>query len=714
MKLQTFLVAAIFSSSALFSADDVKVIMGFEPEDAQTAVHDWCRGNYLNGFKNGRFVEEHVTQGKYALKVVPKITEAQNWKLIENYSKGKYNLELTGQTPIGGWHDVQDWFYQRYGNLFDDALNNRMCKSRDWSGYEVLRFDVFSTAAPFIMGTKLLDYGQGPRTSAAPQGLRSNLIKFKIPAGSQMTCEIPLAEVARICELDLSKMQGFVMRYNGYEGDTDLFVDNVRLVKKDAMASDAKFPIITPIDPISPFTRKVVYFEPPKIDEAKMNRTEGKVAKIEPMTIYEGKGVYANSNGHFGGSGVTYKQNSVRGVVAYDDNRILVIFKGEAPKGARQTSTFISESGGDIGMATFDGGKTWGGVMEGEAVATYFFDWYWRGSMSSDATTGDLYFSGTQNCSSYHEHYDVFFRRLRFIGNGWVEDRFSIIDQNMNKCPMWSRSLKLKNGRIWSSWTDGYGGVIPRFSDDDGYTWEPCKDAAETKIPRPFYTPNLEDLKKPEAQRPKPPKEILIWPGTPILFAEGGNGKLGGFLVAYKDGVAALSNDGFWQVNDGKEWGKLNPQPKWKNNEKDHLGYISETILGDSKIFVARSAFFQDADGEKWDELQVASMNDDGSWGEVEILEDKDVYDSILTASGKTVFCFYTKKAGEGRYEVRYRRWKDGKWEPSVLVSTETVKINHIAVPQISRPNFVAVFWDQLRPKGGGPTWIKFAKIPNE
>ncbi len=647
--------------------------------------------------------------------VVPKDSEAQNWKLISNYSSGKTCIvtgqALTAEPPNGGYHDVQDWFYQRYGTFWDDALKHRMSSPRDWSGYEVLRFDVFSTTAPFILGMKLIDAGIPPRIQAASQGIRSGLILFEIPPGQEMTCEVPLAEIAKLCELDLSKIQGFNMRFNGYKGETELFLDNIRIVGKDAMGSDAKFPLLKPYEAPKPFARKVMYFEPTKSDEGNMRRVEGKVERIDPKQVYLGKGAYGCSQGHLGGSGLTYYQNTVRGVAVYDDNRILFIFKGDVPNGARKTSNFASETNGCLGMATFDGGKTWGGVTGGEAVATNFFDWFWRGSMSSDSS-GNLYFSGTQNCTSYHEHYDVFFRRLKFAGNGWVEDRFSIMDQNMQKCPCWSRSLKIKSGRIWSAWNDGFGGLMSRFSDDDGYTWDPCKDAAETKIPRPFYTPNLDELKKPEAQRRKPPKEVLIWPGTPILFAEGCNAKNGGFLAPFGESVVAFTTEGFWQTYEGNAWGKVNDKPKWKSED---LGFGSETVIGEKKLFFARSAFHDDSGTERLAPLEAVCLKDDASgWNDVEVLEEGNVANSILTASGANVYCFYSKKSGD-KYELRYRRWKAGKWEPSVLVSTENVRINQIAAPQISRPNFVAVLWDQSTTSAKGqPTWIKFAKFPNE
>ena len=156
-------------------------------------------------------------------------------------------------------------------------------------------------------------------------------------------------------------------------------------------------------------------------------------------------GAYTGGAGPFGGSGPVYTQSIRRGCVAYENDRLCGIFGGGIKKpGARYPT------GGLYATASFDGGTIWGGLKPGEKEAVHLKDWYGRATGSSDAT-GNIYLVSTENCCSYHEGYDAFFRRLAFTGEGWEDDRVSMIDQNIRKCPGNSRAWRLPNGRIWAT-----------------------------------------------------------------------------------------------------------------------------------------------------------------------------------------------------------------------------------------------------------------------
>ncbi|MFH1022609.1 MAG: hypothetical protein V1809_04415, partial [Planctomycetota bacterium] len=445
------------------AAEPVKVLYGFE------------NGNDLKGVVVLKdLVENHATEGKQSLMFGNGYPES--WRYIKSYAEGK-PTGLMAQPPVkGAYEDVLDWFYQRYGCVLDDACRNRD-RQLDWSSYSSLRFDIFSEKAPAVLATRIFD-SNGPKIRAHYLGVRSGLGVFKIPQDKEVTCEFPIVEMAAAAEMDLSRMMGFVLRINGFEGEALLYVDNIRLVMKDAAAGDAKFPIIKMEGDVKPYARPVIY-NPVKRNAEKMTPVRGKVEKVGPVTVFTGNTVWNASDTAFGGSGVTYAQSLRRGCVAWDDNRLLVLV------GAN----------GLTAAASFDGGKTWGGITPGEKEQTKLPSWGVRGSGAADGT-GDAYIIGTQNCSSYHEGYDIVFRRLAFVGEGWAEERMSLISQHLRKCPCESRAWRLPNGRIWTVYTDGWGGCVANFSDDDGYTWVPCKDASKP-VPRPFYEPNLEDLKKP-------------------------------------------------------------------------------------------------------------------------------------------------------------------------------------------------------------------------
>ena len=631
-----------------------------------------------------------ATEGKYARR----LGAGPGWSYVRNYTAGKFT-GLMAQPPRGSYHDIKDWFYQRYGSVLDDARPN-MNRRRDWSGYALLRFDVLSKKAPVVLGMRVFD-SAGPKIRAHYLGNRTGLAVFKIPQDKQITCEFLLAEMAATAELDLSKAQGFALRLNGYAGEAEYYVDNIRLVTAKAAANDLKHPRVKMEGEVEPYKRRVVYKPTPR-DSEKLRRAAGPVEKIGPVTIDAAPyALYSCFGGHFGGSGVTYSQTLRRGCVAYDNNRLCFIFGGATkPAGGKRGKHGI------FAMASFDGGKTWGGITPGEKEPTHLPTWgnHFRATGSSDST-GDIYMVGTENCSSYHEGYDILMRRLALTGDGWVDDRMSIASQNNRKCACISHAWRLANGRIWLTWTDGWGGTAAKCSDDDGYTWMPSKDAAITTLPRPFHQPGLEDLAKPAEQRTKPPANVLVWPSTPVP---------GPLLVPYKTGVALFGHkgrkgtdgDASWQVHDGTAWG---PVTKTGLGTPAH----SATVVGKDHLFIAT----------RRKRLVVADFNN-GKWTK-ETLEPDAVGDAILTASGKAAFCFYVKAVKEGEtttYQVRYRRWANGKWEPSVLVATEDWPINHVAAPKICPPDYAAIWWDERittnNRHGKRPTMIRFARIPNK
>jgi len=357
-----------------------------------------------------RFTKKHATQGAWS--VAYRVTKGR-YNMLPRYAKGVF-VSLTARPPLDSYHDPADWYYQRQCQIIDDALAKRYkARPRDWSPYALLRFDVFSEGASAVLGMRVHDMS-GPRIPARPLGLRTALGVFKVPADKQVTCEFPLAEMAEAAEMDLAKVQGFNLRCNGYEGEAVVHIDNIRLVAKETAEGDAKLPIVKMQGPARPFARKVVYSPPVKKDAGKMKRQVGPVEPLGPVTVLNAPGGYACGVGHFGGSGSTYFQNTIRGVVAYDNDRLLVTMKAILPADkVRRAGKHVCEGGGVVALASFDGGKTWGGLRPGEKLPVQFGNWYWRAFTCGDGG-GDLYDIGTQNCSSYHEGYDVYTRRLTF------------------------------------------------------------------------------------------------------------------------------------------------------------------------------------------------------------------------------------------------------------------------------------------------------------
>jgi len=634
-------------------------------------------------------LRQHATQGQFAWKCR---WDPKRWSWVQRQLKSK----RPGAWPTGETgYDIYDHFFQRECQLWKQAWR----KPADWSGFERLRFDVTSVGARVRLGFRVRD-ASGPLLRGKLTGLRTGLAVFAVPADKTVTCDVPLAELATAGELDLGRVHRYNIRFNGLPAGTppkELYLDNVRLVAKDGEPKP-KLPVVRMAGAVRPFARRV-YVKPPteRIAE-KLKREIGPVEPLGPVVINRAclfSSGAGHMGGHFGGSGATYFQTARRAVVAYDNRRLLVVMAGAtAPIRSRK----VKRVGGLLALASSDGGKTWTG-LQGETVGFSLLRWHLRAGYHADRF-GNVYGVGTPNCDSYNEGQDICLHRLAFTGKTWVNDRFAIIHQDGYKCPSNCQALALANRRIWAAWGDGFGGSLARYSDDDGFTWVPCKDAAQ-KPPRPFYEPKLEDLGKPDA--PKPPKEILLWP-TPVA--------IGPFITPYKDGVAALGSDRRgpkWAVHDGAKW--LPPKPRPAIGR----GLITVTTVGADRVCVARGGGYHNLGHETLAKYVVVALLDGGTWKRA-VLDTGAIGSTIVTASGDAAYCFYVKKVGEPEkpaYEVHYRRWKAGKWEAAVKVATEDRRINHLTAPQVCPPSYAAVFWDQHFTKRTDPSEVKFVRVPN-
>ncbi len=634
--------------------------------DGDVTIYE-CKKSSSRDFPRTSLFRKGATQGTHALRWRPVKCEARSWGSIAKALKSR---RFSYWPPTGVPTHTSDnpyYFFQRFCKVWRYQTGK---SSGDWSGWDRLRFDVLAPDAAVVLGVFVRDKC-GPRISCGPVGVRTDVVIFRVPKGEQVTVDFPLAEMAAVAELDLKKVYRYQCRINGYEGATDIYFDNVRLAKKDA---PAKHKLIAMEGEPKPFFRPVYHKAIERV-AAKLKRETGPVEKLGPIDVGSGK---------FGGSGATYVQNSRRACVAYDNKRLLVASIGSWGNGLRSA------------WASFDGGKTWGGLAPGEKGPA-ILKWGLRANMCADYG-GDVYLLGTPNCDSYNEGHDICMFRLIFTGEKWQDGYFTHIGQNGYKCTAWARALRLKSGRIWAAWCDGWGkgAALAKRSDDDGHTWVPSKDA-DAKLPRPFLAPKLEDLAKPAAERAKPPKRALLWPATVVP---------GPFLVPYKGGVAAFStNGGAWQVHDGEKWG-----PKQKGPAIG--GIVSGAILGEDHVFLVRGSNFNFSGAKETLADLVVAHHEGGAWKK-ETLESANVADAILTSSGESVFCFYVKKLAADKYVVRYRRWKDGKWEPSQLVATEPARINHVAAPQRCAPDYAAVWWDTRPRTSKGKGELRFARIPN-
>ncbi|MFH0980825.1 MAG: sialidase family protein [Planctomycetota bacterium] len=697
--------------------EGVQVLYDFEPGEANVNVH-------------AKVEKGMASHGEYALSVdMSGGRMAQYCPVSPEPNRMKALPAIMAMPPSHDYHDVMQWYYERYCAIFDECgVANRMTQPlRDWSGFDRLRFDVYAKDAPVILGLSVRD-GTGPKFRIGFTGMRSGNAVFNVPAGKWVTCEFPLKEMARLGDLDLTKAQGFFLHFNGFQGNTPLYIDYFRLVATGA-EEKVKSDVIAPSTNLAARLYKVVKTPPLKKDPENLKREVGPVENLGPVVVTD--------HGGFGRLGVTYCNTVRRGVVFYDNKRIAFLSRDGGDKASRQVNPDSVGGGGIYAHASFDGGQTWGGMTPGEKLPTHLNTWYGRADASADYATGQIFLVGTENCQSYMGGYDTIFRSLDFDGEKWDIGRVAVIDGNMQKCPWWCRVLRTENGRLWACWCDGRVtregvGFPHKYSDDGGLTWFPCRNGDSEEIPHPLYTPDLKDLGK---AHEKAPAKVILLPGELIP---------GPMMTPYKGSLVSFSPHGErWSVHDGKAWdvtvrdakdgGKWNKVPPFGASK----GYAESTVVSveDKHVFVCkggnyRLSFYEvdisrgnttmaKLEQEQQTDLAVAHWDGDaGKWSS-ETLETERVWESILSSSGKAVFCFYAKvepKDGDKKiWVVYYRRWADGTWGEAVKVAEDTVRINRLAAPQRCPPSYAAVLWDHVVQKGEpGPGGIRFARVPNK
>jgi hypothetical protein len=548
--------------------------------------------------------------------------------------------------------------------------------------------------------------------------MRSGKAIFNVPEGKWVTCEFPLAEMIRVGELDPRRMIGFYLHHSGYEGDTAFYLDFVRLVRAGAAPADRE--IVKPRGKPGPRLHKVVRTPPLERDAEKLGRSPAPAEAFGPVT--------ASEEGSFGGLGVTYYNTVRRGVVAYDADRILFLSRGGGDKASRKINPRSDTAGGVYAHASFDGGRTWGGITPGEKLPTHLNTWYGRAGASTDFATGTVYMIGTENCQSYHGGYDTYFRTLGFTGEKWAPERVSMIDANMQKCPFWCHALRLKSGRIWAVWCDGRssthypteGGFPFKYSDDGGLTWSPGKNGDSAEIPRPLYRPSLGELEK---AHEKAPSQVVLLPAQLTT---------GPMMAPFGETFIAVNPAATrWAVQEGEGFSKWREVPAFGRDKR--YSECSVASVEGKHFFACRGGRYGLNDYAKnirrgrttMEKIEAGMQTDlavahyDGEKWDHDVLEAGGVWDSILAASGKNVFCFYAKvekdDAGRNRWAVCHRRWSGGRWGEAVRIAEDPVRLNRLAAPRRCPADFAVVLWDHTVTKGEeGPADIKFVRVPNK
>ncbi|MBL7189009.1 MAG: hypothetical protein ISS70_22005 [Phycisphaerae bacterium] len=310
---------------------------------------------------------------------------------------------------------------------------------RDWSGYDLLRIDVHSDAAPVKLWLALED------NVIEPPVMRT----YQIPADKWVTLELDLREAEHVRELDLAKITNFWLMARSSVRAT-LRIDNIRIARQGTSAhnkllrdnSTMAVPIVRPKRPEAPSTFSAV----------KPDRTI--VRLEEPVAVARGSIV------PFGW------------VSAYDNRFIFVAYstKDKADPEAKDEARAVF---------TDDGGRSWKRLAD---PAARNLDHGTARGCAIDVTGEGIAVSSGPGCAGLgNANPRQHLTKYTFTGVGWQAEHPVILDSDIRHCGSNVSVVRLHSGpfkgRLWASW--GQIGrehaidVHVKLSDDDGQTWIP-------------------------------------------------------------------------------------------------------------------------------------------------------------------------------------------------------------------------------------------------
>ncbi|MFH1022309.1 MAG: sialidase family protein [Planctomycetota bacterium] len=515
----------------------------------------------------------------------------------------------------------------------------------DWSGFDRLRLDIKSTAAPAKIKIRVADSQIVPLPericdvapgkwvtlefdmAAASDAKRLDRGKLKDGQELFFRCRDSAIYPARV--LDRAKVYGVFVNLVKCDGPTTILADNLRLVPQGEKI-ESPLPLVTDASPW-PEAEALPAQTKPKPPERPAVTLDAKPAVGEPVLI-DVSGV--------GGVGYGRMHNDRCGIAVADAGRMAIsVLTGV------NRAVFI----------TADGGKTWKG-LDGGAKPTMLFTGRLMmvGACCTPGDDGpDLFFVTLNHCSGGEEPTWVWFKRVTFTGAGWEAMPATIMDVDSWHCPEHTMDvLRLPNGRIWAAWSPASraGGVVARYSDDDGATWR-------------ALGPNL---------------------------GGGGHGQGRPMLVPYGQEVACFfgKERPIWMYTEDGKWMTGPKLPATGGMP------LSGAQLADKELFVAVG----DVKGSKLYHLTG------GQWS-----EEKDVPFSPLrlSVSGNHLYAFGIES---GTKPVMAVRDTTGTWSAKTeLPGGGTEPVADLAVPRVAPAGFLPVAW-----AAGSGKWVKFLRVPTE
>jgi hypothetical protein len=530
---------------------------------------------------------------------------------------------------------------------------------RDWSGFSFLRLDVFPEKGELEFRVATEDDKVAPAVEK----------RFVVPAGKWSTLQIDLDEAVRERSLDLARMVNFWTHWEETSAPTRIYVDNIRLSRKDVKA---RYPVLRGAERHPrPLAEMPV--------AAKVEPVLHRLTLGEPISMAMGK--IPPGPRFWRGYG---QSNRYLRLWAYDNQRMLLEYSAL------------------LFCCTVDGGKTWKRLgdrgwmpMPPGAPADP------QASSVMDRE-GNVLFVGEWGPCIYHccpPLDSLCFRKLVMTRDGWTPSPFYVIASESRHCAAGRRMIVLPSGRIWLAYRVSNRGVAALrtwrrkgsihavYSDDGGKTWRGA--GVKGKL-----TGTLADTLVGGTDARESPQ--LAWKRFCDPLS----------LTPYGDHVAVTWNENtrpmrgmYWSYFDGVAWSapaKVDSRLATFSSIPPKDKRYSTVTLDGKRIFISTDKGIITWDGSKW-------TDDAGSPPKV-----------LLTVSGGKLF-------GVSWDEKTLRFWQRlgaGRWESQELFAAKDKEIFLVAMPPASPPNFVPVAWCCIDPKSrpakgkAQPDTVSILRVP--
>jgi hypothetical protein len=622
---------------------------------------------YGRQIRTWRFYKGNASQGEYAVGL--NFARKPNIRQLAGFSL-KPTVEFANRDAVMHYFGM----FTDHESLFSTTGIHHLIAMRDWSGYDLLRMDVYAEGLTLECHIAFED------EEILPPVVRS----MTVPPGKWVTLEVDLRASEKARGIDLSKITSLSVGVTDVVNGTPKFagepekrrelcfarLDNIRLSRRQVMA---EHPVIRDE---RPYVLLDGYYPPasaalPKT--AMRDKPDHSPVELgEPIIVKPPGPVQPLSRFNF--------------VAACDNNHLLIGFLEKTFWGARA-------------WQTSDGGKTWRG-LEGEEKPTPlrmkdFIDGGGRGEVID--RQGDVvivtFGLGCGGPAAYHTR--VFTRKLTFEGpdKGWTtREQPSLVDCEPRHCVAEQSAFRADSGRIWLAY--GNLGRLDRscisvmYSDDDALSWRPIREGFTGRIPgsNGDFSHHESGAYSFTLYTKEDPAPRLVPFGK-------------GIVCLWHNRRKAEGTDLHMTQCDGQSWLPVTTVPYRMNKVAHYTPRLDAVSVQGREIFVLSTY----ADG--------VLHYQNGVWTQ-ELMEVPAGLSRLCLAGDQTVMVIAAfpdrdklSKKGYAQYApVVFRAWQrtgDGRWiGPRQLASVDepiaiggAVEWASFRVPRFSPPNVVPLMW---------------------